>query len=977
LPAPKALSKPFLMDDLSLLRDFHSALTTRYPIDGENMAMGEWLVRNTHLAGEAFSFEGYEFQQQIADDMHPDLACIKCSQVGLALALDTPVPTPTGWATMGDLTVGDAVFDEQGAPCTITYVSPVFTDHPCYRVTFDTGDEIIADAQHRWYVEADRAFNLTGDKARGRPVKGTAFFKSGVLSTEQIARFHKNGGRNRFAIPNTAALQAPTGPLPVDPYFMGLWLSDGNSHGCFLTAIAEDARFYEAELLRRGLFCEPSSDKNGVHQFAVRVPGQTNRPGRGVPNSLSSRLSDLGLLKGAKFIPPGYLRGSLDQRLDLLRGLLDTDGSATKRGRVSFYNTDPALIEGVRELAHSLGYKTRTRWRMHTPSFLKNGHVITPRKPLGEVSFAAYGEHPVFLLPRKRERLNPTGRRSEGLRRRIVGVDQITSVPTRCISVDSASHLFLAGEGMIPTHNTEVQIRKFLGWLKRHRGTTGIFTLPSEKLFKRISKMRIKPLIESETVFNQRPLNDAKPARSMDMYQIDESFAVISGLTEDDATSTSADILFHDEVDLSDQAMLALAQSRLQNSDYKITQGFSTPKWPGYGIDAKWAISDQHDYFLKCSCCGHQQVPDFNMKFMCLPGYTGPVDPLEASNDEIQAINFDEAFLKCERCSKPVDLRRPELRQWVDKHPGRLVRGYRVAPFSTYRLPLRYVFSRLLSARAMTGVQGFHNTVLGKPYVDSKAQLSESEIRKCLGQPRNLEVGSDVPCFIGIDVGDTCHITLGPIVGDKAGTAVVQSVTVDKLIARLDELMAAYNIIGGTIDRHPYTPTANAIRDRYHNRIIPVEYRGTAACRLVLDEAGNVSHAQVDRTGVLDKVVDAIRGGMFEIDGYGAQESILIEHLRNMVREEEPEQPAKWVKLSTSDHYFHALAFMLVAPRVMTLIQEHMSDEMMTSVGIFDIASFSMGGAVGIGGNPDFQSNNQAPALSVRARTKMRTNLWP
>lgn len=523
---------------------------------------------------------------------------------------------------------------------------------------------------------------------------------------------------------------------------------------------------------------------------------------------------------------------------------------------------------------------------------------------------------------------------------------------------------------------TEVQIRKFLGWLKRHRGTTGIFTLPSEKLFKRISKMRIKPLIESEKVFNQRPVSDAKPARSMDMYQLDESFAVISGLTEDDATSTSADILFHDEVDLSDQEMLALAQSRLQNSDHKITQGFSTPKWPGYGIDGKWQISDQHEYFLKCVSCGHQQIPDFNMKWLCLPGYDGPEDPLEASEDEINRIQWDDTYLKCERCSKQLDLRNPDLRQWVARHPSRdLVRGRRVRPFSTHRLPIRYIFSRLMTARRMTGIQGFHNTVLGQPYVDSKAQLSEAEIRACLQQTRDLEVGADVPCFIGVDVGDTCHIVLGPIVGGKSAVAVLRSVPVGSLIATLDQLFARYNIVGGCIDRHPYTPTANQIRDRFHNRVMPVEYRGTAAARLVLDETGSISNAQVDRTTVLDKVVDTIRSGDFEISGYGAQEGILIEHLRNMVREEEPEQPAKWVKLNSADHYFHAMAFFLVAPRITELLHDHMSSEMLTSFGVFGFDDFASD-AGGVAINPDFIQS--APTgLSVRARSRMRQSLWP
>jgi hypothetical protein len=517
---------------------------------------------------------------------------------------------------------------------------------------------------------------------------------------------------------------------------------------------------------------------------------------------------------------------------------------------------------------------------------------------------------------------------------------------------------------------TEIQIRKFLGLLKRNRGRTGIFTLPSEKIFRRISKMRIKPLIEGEAVFNLRMANDgAKPTRSMDMYQIDESFAVISGLTEDDATSTSADFLFHDEVDLSDQEMLSLTQSRLQNSDWKITQGFSTPTWPGYGIDAQYQLSDQHEYFLKCGACNHQQVPHFEMSFLHLPGYRGEINLLEASDEQIHQINFAEAYIKCKKCSKPLDLRDPSLRQWVCKHPGRLIRGYNVRPFSTHRLPLDYIFTRLMKARRMGGIGGFINTVLGDPHVDSKAQLSEAEIRKTLKGAGEPEVSNETPCAIGIDVGDTCHITLGSIVDDQTDVFLMRSCPASRLLDTLKVLDARYNIITGLIDRHPYTPTANAVRDMFNNRILPAEYRGTSAVRLIQNELEDVTHCQLNRTDALDKVVDTIRSGKMTLQGYGPYETVVIEHLRNMVREEKPEEPAKWVKLNIEDHFFHALAFMLSAPRVHEMMYDHVAPRMLTSVGFF---GFDLGGEAT---HPNYTPNPVQP-LSARARMKGSAPLW-
>ena len=76
---------------------------------------------------------------------------------GKALSIDTPIPTPEGWTTMGSLKVGDQVFDENGKPCNVTFVTPVMYDHKCYKITFSDGEVITADADHNWYVQRYRS----------------------------------------------------------------------------------------------------------------------------------------------------------------------------------------------------------------------------------------------------------------------------------------------------------------------------------------------------------------------------------------------------------------------------------------------------------------------------------------------------------------------------------------------------------------------------------------------------------------------------------------------------------------------------------------------------------------------------------------------------------------------------------------------------------------------------------------------------
>ena len=154
---------------------------------------------------------------------------------------------------------------------------------------------------------------------------------------------------------------------------------------------------------------------------------------------------------------------------------------------------------------------------------------------------------------------------------------------------------------------TEIQARKFLGILKRFGPLTGIFTLPTDEMFERVSKARVGPIVNDEPIFNQP--SASKPIRSMALYQIDNSFGYFTGNKESDATSIPADFIFHDELDLSDQSKIALFLSRLNNSTFKVRQKFSTPSYPGYGIDAEYELGDKHEYLLRCECCRHYPGP--------------------------------------------------------------------------------------------------------------------------------------------------------------------------------------------------------------------------------------------------------------------------------------------------------------------------------------------------------------------------------
>ncbi|MGC8761512.1 MAG: terminase gpA endonuclease subunit [Bryobacteraceae bacterium] len=125
--------------------------------------VSEWADANRRLSPETSAEPGEwrtdraPYQRGILDALSPNspherVVFMSSSQVGKCLALDTPIPTPNGWTTMGELQVGDRVFDDQGQPTTVMGTSAVFTGHACYRIRFEDGGEIVADAGHLWPV---------------------------------------------------------------------------------------------------------------------------------------------------------------------------------------------------------------------------------------------------------------------------------------------------------------------------------------------------------------------------------------------------------------------------------------------------------------------------------------------------------------------------------------------------------------------------------------------------------------------------------------------------------------------------------------------------------------------------------------------------------------------------------------------------------------------------------------------------------
>lgn len=358
------------------------------------------------------------------------------------LSLDTPIPTPTGWSTMGAIKEGDQVFNEEGQSCRVKGTSQVFSDRKCFRITFDNGDSIVADAGHKWRV------------AERRWPTNPQWRVMDVCTSDLDPAKH--------VIYVTKPLLLPDVDLPIDPYLLGVWLGDGASRAPRITAAASDIEEMQALLSARG------------HRFGVTTVSKNRAPMFTVLG-VKEQFQAMNLIEN-KHIPNIYLRASEAQRRELLAGLMDTDGFVDKATfQCNFTSTSMQLLAGVSELIISLGIKPvescnapagRTR-------LFPQGRTSTCK----EARRLRFSESPalqVFKLPRKRQ-IHETPRRHiwrKSRRLRIVSIVEIPSVPVKCIAVDTPSHLFLAGRTMIPTHNTALGFNVFYDLHKAAKADT-------------------------------------------------------------------------------------------------------------------------------------------------------------------------------------------------------------------------------------------------------------------------------------------------------------------------------------------------------------------------------------------------------------------------------------------------------------------------------------------------------------------------
>lgn len=413
---------------------------------------------------------------------------------GKALTVDTLIPTPNGFKTMGEIQVGDTVFDNYGSPVKVTFVTPYMYNHTIYRVYFDDDSYVDADAEHIWSVNKNKPKNISIDdiinnkineinklkysvKSRVTLRQAASLLKVSAKYLKNILKLSSNSNfglkykfedllekyveylykkyeflnsyhinptsflelttealykdkKSNYFIINTLPVQYEEKSLPIDPYIFGHWLMSSKNKAKCYI----ENKSSIIDIVKEYLL------SNGYLYNLV----YTNAFNERIEFSLSEKNLERYLSKIKSFsnsfrIPDIYLFSSISQRSALLSGIIDSAGIVNKDGTILLTNVNHLLLMDIKSILNSLGVNSKI-----VKEKVSNDYVLSFTKP------------DLISLVASKAKLIKKGRK-KNIRKITKIIPLETQVPVKCIQVDSLDHLYLCGE-YIPTHNTTLAL---------------------------------------------------------------------------------------------------------------------------------------------------------------------------------------------------------------------------------------------------------------------------------------------------------------------------------------------------------------------------------------------------------------------------------------------------------------------------------------------------------------------------------------
>lgn len=369
-----------------------------------------------------------------------------CGQAtsGKAQPYDAKVLTPKGFVEMGSLKVGDTITGADGKPQTVLQIFEQGMQD-VYGLHFDDGSYTECEKNHLWKVAYRPLYNHN------------TYGEYEVATFEQVMWLLDNN--YAVCVPYCGKMEFEPQELPIKPYTMGAILGDG----CFCKRGNPQLACVDLEILDRIMRDGYSVSKIPSHDISYIISG----------NSINEKFKELNLhgkKAWTKFIPEIYKMASLEDRMELLRGLMDTDGCVDKLGRLYFTTTSKRLAEDMQWVIRSLG--GRCRITESTPKYKWKGEKKEGRRAYS-LWFGFDGDHEVVFLPRKKERTVVHKRKR---RKAIISYEYIGRKQCRCIMVSSPEHLYITDD-FIVTHNTFSMYLKALQGIEKYGFTARLISV--------------------------------------------------------------------------------------------------------------------------------------------------------------------------------------------------------------------------------------------------------------------------------------------------------------------------------------------------------------------------------------------------------------------------------------------------------------------------------------------------------------------
>lgn len=459
---------------------------------------------------------------------------------------------------------------------------------------------------------------------------------------------------------------------------------------------------------------------------------------------------------------------------------------------------------------------------------------------------------------------------------------------------------------------TEVQVRAALALLSIKRGFSIMYVMPHIKLVQKVVKGRVDPVIDGSDRLSQLVVS---ATNSSEMKRFGMSMIYFAGASTDtQAISMPVDALFIDEFDFCKPSIVGKFQSRLRHAQVSggMRRNFSTPTVSGYGISLEYETSSKARYLCKCEHCEQWIKPHFHSDVV-IPGFDKEFSKFDKEALRDPTVLWQKAYIKCNNCGKRLDesLAVASRRQWVHEFPEVTKHGYAV---KHYDLISHNSTPSVLAQRLKYDQQDYENFVLGETFRSTQNEINADTVRaNSIGSMETYGEGY----YIGVDVGKTCHVTIGKKVDGRY--QFVRFLTIKE--NQTEELLDLFNRYGANrliIDSAPSFTLYENLQKELGDAVTPCVYVKEAMRKIkyysIRKDTGAVNAI---RTKGLDAFVLAVNEGRVIFPACNEMKEVVRQYggMKRIeeIDEDDGERKAKWVKTGDEDHFFHSSFYCMMA----------------------------------------------------------------